>query len=259
MSLSGKKLEATWKKYKKTGDTKLRNRLLEHYLPLVKSIAERIWSRLPKEVELGDLISAGIFGLVGATKAFELERGVKFETYCGARVRGAILDELRSRDWVPRQVRSQRKKIENACAALEQELGRPPSDEELAKHLGLSLDEYYQLARQATATTIISLSRTLNNDENRPVQEIDLIKNRGEENPAARLQKEDLKGLVSKGLSKKERLIVLLYYYEEMTMKEIGATLDLSESRVCQMHASILIRLKAHLSGREREFQADGR
>jgi len=250
-----KDLEALWRKYKETGDKKIRNALLEHYLYLVRYNAERIYSKLPDEVELDDLISAGVFGLIDAIDAFDINRGVKFETYCSTRIRGAILDALREMDIVPRLVRSRARKIEQAIRELEMELGRDPCRAEIAEHLGMSEEEYDKLVRDATAVTFVSLSRTyLETDNNKDIREIDILEDKRSVDPVVEMQKKDLRELITKGLSRAERLILLLYYYEEMTMKEIGATLDLSESRVSQMHSAIINRLREQLMNRQREF-----
>jgi len=239
-----------WLRYKGEEHTgELRNFLMEEYLPLVKYNAERIYAKLPDEVELDDLISAGIFGLMDAIEAFDLERGVKFSTYCAPRIRGAILDELRSMDWVPRLVRSRAHKLDQACKQLEAEFGRAASDEEIARRMGINQQEYIKLKRDATAVSLVSLSRKwFETDSQKDVCEIDVLEDKRGEDPLDEIQKRDLKEALTKGLSRAEKLILVLYYYEEMTMKEIGATLDLSESRVSQMHSSILARLKAQMS-----------
>jgi RNA polymerase sigma factor for flagellar operon FliA len=250
-------LEPVWLEYKQTGDLSLRNVLLETYHPLVRYNAERIWAKLPDEVELDDLVSAGVFGLMDAIDAFDLSRGVKFETYCSARIRGAILDALRDMDIVPRLVRSRARKIDQATRELEMELGREPRNDEIARHMGMSEEDYEKLEREATAVTFVSLSRPyLETDGDRDVREVDVVEDKRSEDPVVELQKKDVRDLVTKGLSRAERLILLLYYYEEMTMKEIGATLDLSESRVSQMHSAILARLRDQLVQRHREFSA---
>ena len=244
-----------WQQFRATGQPALRNRLMEIYLPLVKYNADRIASKLPDEVDVNDLTSAGIFGLVDAIEAFDLSRGVKFETYCAPRIRGAILDELRSMDWVPRLVRSRAHKLERVTRALEAELGRLPTESELAAKLGVSKAELIKLLRDATAIAQVSLSRKhFETDSNRDVCEIDVLEDKRGRNPVTEIQKRDLKELVTRGLTRAERLILILYYYEEMTMKEIGAALDLSESRVSQMHSAILNRLKSQLQNRTREL-----
>lgn len=237
-------IQQVWIDYKKTGDRQLRNRLMEHYWPLVRYTADRISAKLPSEVDVDDLISAGIFGLIDAIEAFDMARGVKFETYCSPRIRGAILDELRTMDWVPRLVRSRAHKLDAATKALRAELGRLPTDEEIAHKLGLNRTEFNKLMRDANAVTLISLSRKFNDeDSSRELQGIDVLEDRQSEDPVHEMQKRDMRELIMSRLTQTERLIVVLYYFEQMTMKEIGATLDLSESRVSQMHSSILNRL----------------
>jgi RNA polymerase sigma factor for flagellar operon FliA len=251
-------IQSVWQEYRERPTVDLRNRLVERYLSLVKYNAERIWSRLPDGVELDDLISAGVFGLMDAIDAFDLTRGVKFETYCVPRIRGAMLDELRTMDWVPRLVRSKATKTEAARKQLEAALGRPPRPEELAERLGIPLDQIDAHLGEATAVNLVSLNKKwYETDSYKDVREIDILEDKKAENPTGRLQNRDLMKLVTRGLNRNERLIVILYYYEEMTMKEIGATLNLSESRVSQMHSSIVARLQAHLAKRKGEFACD--
>ena len=248
-------LQQVWHEYRADPKLELRNQLVEHYLPLVKYNAERIWARLPEGVDLDDLISAGVFGLMDAIDAFDLERGVKFETYCVPRIRGAMLDELRTMDWVPRLVRSKASKLEGARKALEAELGRPPRPDELAQRMGLASEEFEKMMSDANAVSIISLNKKwYETDGYKDVREIDILEDKKAEDPTHRLQNRDIMRLVTRGLNRNERLIIILYYYEEMTMKEIGATLDLSESRVSQMHSSIINRLQTLLAKRRPEF-----
>ncbi len=233
----------------------LRNRLIEIYLPLVKYNGERIWARLPEGVELDDLVSVGVFGLMDAIDAFDLSRGVKFETYCVPRIRGAMLDELRTMDWVPRLVRSKASKLNEALKKLEARFGRQPSDTELADELGITIPELEKMILEANAVNLISLNKKwYETDSYKDVREIDILEDKKGEDPTKRIQKNDLMRLVTKGLNRNERLIIILYYYEELTMKEIGATLDLSESRVSQMHSSIVQRLQHQLGPRRPEF-----
>ena len=246
-----------WKAYRAEPTVELRNQLVEQYLPLVKYNAERIWARLPDGVELDDLISAGVFGLMDAIDAFDLNRGVKFETYCVPRIRGAMLDELRTMDWVPRLVRSKASKMEEARKSLEASLGRPPNADEMATRLGVSLEEFEQMVGDATAVSLVSLNKKwYETDSYKDVREIDILEDKKSEDPTNRIQNRDLMRLVTRGLNRNERLIIILYYYEDMTMKEIGATLDLSESRVSQMHSSIVARLQSQLASRRPEFSA---
>ncbi len=244
-----------WEQFRETANPVLRNRLMEIYLPLVKYNADRIAVKLPDEVDVNDLTSAGVFGLVDAIEAFDLSRGVKFETYCAPRIRGAMLDELRAMDWVPRLVRSRAHKLDQVNRVLEAELGRLPTEAELAERLDVSRAELAKMIRDATAVAQVSLSRKhFETDSNRDICEIDILEDKRGKNPVAEIQKRDLKDLITRGLSRAERLILILYYYEEMTMREIGAALDLSESRVSQMHSAILTRLKSQLHNRHKEL-----
>ncbi len=248
-------VQQVWHDYRAHPSVELRNWLVEHYLPLVKYNAERIWSRLPEGVDLDDLISAGVFGLMDAIDAFDLDRGVKFETYCVPRIRGAMLDELRTMDWVPRLVRSKASKLEEARKTLEAQLGRPPRPDELAERMQMSLIDLEKMMNEANAVSLISLNKKwYETDSYKDIREIDILEDKKAEDPTRRLQNRDVMRLVTRGLNRNERLIIILYYYEEMTMKEIGTTLDLSESRVSQMHSSIINRLQGLLNKRRPEF-----
>lgn len=256
--VSPDEVAALWERYK--ADPKnidLRNQIVEIYIPLVKYHAQRVWSRLPDGVDIDDLTSSGIFGLIDAVEAFDLTRDVKFETYCAPRIRGAMLDELRSMDWVPRLVRTKAKRLGEATKTLDEKLGRQPTDQELADFLQISVEELKKLTASATAVNVVSLNKKWSEtDSSKEVSELDILEDMKGEDPTERLQKIDTMRLVTKGLKRNERLILLLYYYQDMTMKEIGATLDLSESRVSQIHSSIVQRLQMQLSKRRPEFAA---
>jgi len=251
-------IERVWELFHESRQDCYRNLLMEHYRDLVKYAAERLHSKLPDKVELDELVSAGIFGLMDAIDAYDPARGVKFETYCAPRIKGSILDELRSMDWVPRLVRARAHQLARATHALEMHLGRKPDENELAEELDMDMDEFIRLQRDANAASLVSLSTKCGDgDGEKDVYEIDVIKDNRSEDPLLEAQKRDLKNLLTKGLTRAERLIIVLYYYEEMTMKEIGATLDLSESRVSQMHSSIVARLKAQMNTRKKEFAVE--
>jgi RNA polymerase sigma factor for flagellar operon FliA len=257
---TGEKLtiEQIWELFHRSREDRYRNLLMEHYRDLVKYAAERLHSKLPDKVELDDLISAGIFGLMDAIDAYDPSRGVKFETYCAPRIKGSILDELRSMDWVPRLVRARAHQLAKATHTLEMHLGRRPDEQELAEELNMDVDEFTRLQRDANAACLVSLNTKCGDNEGeKDVCEIDVIRDHRSEDPLLEAQKRDLKNLLTKGLTRAERLIIVLYYYEEMTMKEIGATLDLSESRVSQMHSSIVARLKAQMNTRKKEFAVE--
>jgi RNA polymerase sigma factor for flagellar operon FliA len=248
-------VEEVWRKYKESGDQRLRNILIERYLPLVRYIAERLLAKLPQNIELDDLQSAGIFGLMDAVDGFDLERGVKFETYCTTRIRGAILDELRSLDWVPRIVRNKANRIDQAWKCLEVELGRAPTDLEMSQRLEISLQEYEGMIREASAITITSLTDKSKDDHgSKALRKIDLLEDKKGVDPEYEVKKKEITEFITRGLSRKERLIILPYYYEDLTMREIGATLNLSESRVCQLHSRIILRLKNQLKKYQTEL-----
>jgi RNA polymerase sigma factor for flagellar operon FliA len=248
-------IKDVWQRFMRTGRDDARNELMQHYLPLVRYSAERVAAKLPSEIDPDDLVSAGVFGLMDAIAAFDPKRGVKFETYCAPRIRGAILDELRNLDWVPRLVRSRSHKLERVWQELEANFGRTPWEVEIAARMNLSRSEFDRLRREATAVTRISLSRKCNEtDSSKEVCEIDVIRDPRGRDPVREMQEKDVKSLLTRGLSRAERLILILYYYEEMTMKEIGVTLDLSESRVSQMHSAILVRLKEQLVLRRKDL-----
>jgi len=251
-------IDHVWEQFHKTRDDYHRNLLMEHYRYLVKYCAERLHSKLPDKVEVDDLISAGIFGLMDAIDKFDPSVGVKFETYCAPRIKGSILDELRSMDWVPRLVRARAHQLARVTHSLEMHLGRKPDEKEIAEELNMGIEEFKKVQRDADAVSLVSLNTKCGDgDAEKDVCEIDIIKDKKSEDPLLEAQKRDLKNLLTKGLTRAERLIVVLYYYEEMTMKEIGATLDLSESRVSQMHSSIVARLKAQMNTRKREFSVE--
>lgn len=253
-------VEKAWREYKQTHDATLRNRLVEHYLHLVRFAAERLGAKLPDEVDVDDLMSAGIFGLVDSIDAFDPDRGVKFETFCAQRIRGAILDELRSLDWVPRLVRHRAQRLQETMRALEVELGRAPSPDEVARRMGLPREEYDKIVRDAGAVSLVSLSQKIADaDGAREMSEMDVVPDENGADPVIEAQKADIRDLINNGLSRAERLIIVLYYFEQMTMKEIGATLDLSESRVSQMHSAIIDRLRDHVATQSPLEQMDVR
>jgi len=254
--LDSRPLNDIWAEFATLPTEDLRNYLMERFLHLVRYNAERVYTRLPDEVDLEDLMSAGIFGLMDAIDSFDLERKVKFETFSAPRIRGAILDELRSMDWVPRLVRHRSGKIEQARQHIEKSTGQPATDDQVSDFLNVKGEEFDKLKKDGEAIGTRSLTqRCFPTDGGRDVREIDVIRDETQSNPVSDLQRRDIRELITKGLSRAERLIVVLYYYEGMTMKEIGATLDLSESRVSQMHSSILLRLKAQMQHREKELE----
>jgi len=255
--LTEAELEIVWKTFKRTRDENLRNTLIEQHMPLVRSIAERVLQTLPKSIELDDLASAGLFGLMDAINGFDLTRGIKFKTYCSTRIRGSILDELRSQDWVPRLVRLKAHRLERAVRQLEGELGRAPNQVEIAKALGISLEELQAHQAEANAKAIFSLSEKWDDgDEEKDMEKVEILADRKSTNPLDTVQQSDALDMITSSLTKKERLIVIMYYYEGLTMREIGEIMELTESRVCQIHSNVMMRLKAQLE-RTQEVAAE--
>jgi RNA polymerase sigma factor for flagellar operon FliA len=241
-------MSRVWAEYKQTGDTELRNQLVEAYHYLVKVIGNRIAARLPRSIDVQDLRSAGVFGLMRAIENYDLERGTPFESYCATRVRGAILDELRAQDWVPRLVRNRATLYGNALAVLRKHLGREPSLHETAVHLDMSLKEAEKLRRESNLTSVYTLCQQEESDDDpRVLRRLDALMDRHSETPFDRLVARDLARALLEVLQKSERTVIALYYHEGLTMKEIGRVMGISESRVCQIHTKTLKRLKEHL------------
>ncbi|MFT7534172.1 MAG: RNA polymerase sigma factor for flagellar operon FliA [Hyphomicrobiaceae bacterium] len=247
-SMTDAELEIIWKTYKRTRDENLRNTLIEHHMPLVRTIAERVLQTLPKSIDVDDLSSAGTFGLMDAINGFDLSRGIKFKTYCTTRIRGSILDELRSQDWVPRLVRLKAHRLERAMRTLEGQLGRTPNQAEVAKELDITLEELQAHQAEANAKTIFSLSEKWDDgDDDKELEKVEILADRKSVNPVDTIQQRDALDMITSSLTKKERLIILMYYYEGLTMREIGEIMELTESRVCQIHSNVMARLKAQL------------
>jgi RNA polymerase sigma factor for flagellar operon FliA len=238
-------LESLWADYVETRDERIRNRLMEHYLPVVSFNARRMAANLSDEVDVEDLFSAGTFGLIGAIETFDPSRGFKFETYCGPRVRGAMLDELRSLDWAPRLVRRRARRWNDAMDNLTVRLGRLPDDNEMRRELDVDRREFTKISRDAQTMSWTSLNRKQGEEAGgEEIFIIDVLEANHDCSPDQRAISEEIKELITSDLSRPERMLVLLYYFEEMTMREIGEVLQLSESRVSQMHSSILERLQ---------------
>jgi RNA polymerase sigma factor for flagellar operon FliA len=230
-------------------DKKKRDEVIIKYAPLVKNIVERIALRLPNYVNKDDLINVGIIGLISALKKFDETRNVLFETYARFRIRGAVLDELRSRDDVSRSARNKAAKIEEAFAALQGKLRRHPTDEEVSDFLGISVDEYYKLLDEAKEVCILSTDSLCPNYCEK-YGTYDVLKKIDQNNPFSILARNELKEILKHAidsLSKNEKLVLQLYYYEELTLKEIGILIELSESRICQIHSQAILKLKSTL------------
>lgn len=247
------RVEQAWKAYKRTGDRAARETLILHYASLVKYVAGRLAVGLPPTVEFDDLVSYGCFGLIDAVEKFEPARGVKFETYALARIRGAMLDGLRLADWVPRSLRQKARRFETVVQRLENDLGRTASDAELAQALGLSDGEYQDLVSELAATTLTSLDEVWRGDDegNQGARLIDGLADEAAPDPSADVELAELKEALAKavdGLPERERLVVALYYREGLTLKEIGRVLEVTEARISQIHTKAILRLRGKLA-----------
>ncbi len=241
-----------WRDFRRSGDAKLRDRLILTYAPLVKFVAGRVGAGLPSHVDDEDLISYGLLGLIRAIERFDPGRDVKFETYAIPRIRGAIIDELRAMDWVPRSVRGRARDIERAIAELEGRLGRGPTDEEIAERLGLTEEELDDSLGEISRTSIVALDELWTaSSGGDQVALIDTIEDTQGPNPQSALAETELKEAIGEALARlpeREKLVVTLYYYEELTLREIGEVLGVTESRVSQLHTKAVLRLKASLT-----------
>jgi len=237
-----------WDKYLRDQDPLVRQRLLKRYLPLVRNVAGRMAINFPRSVELCDLINTGVIGLIEAFRNFDPERGVKFETYAVPRIRGAILDELRSLDWVPRSTRAKAREIERALLAFENDCGRPPTDEELAKVLGMTINDLHLSLEDVSKTTLLSLDEMIFREEdNRQVPRIETVEDEKANIILKNLEKNELQAFLVIAIDKlteQEKLVIALYYYEELTLKEIGEVMKISESRVSQIHTKAVLKLR---------------
>ena len=244
-------LSALWASFKDDGNTDAREQLILNYSPLVKYVAGRLSSSLPQTVETADLISYGIFGLIDAIEKYDPSRGIKFETYAIARIKGAIIDELRAMDWVPRSVRSRAREIEQAYVALESKLRRVPSDEEVASHLGIPKRDLHDLYSKLSYTSIVSFEELwVGGDREDHSSVMGTIKDETAEDPVALFENEEIKDILAgaiERLSERERIVIALYYYEGLTLKEIGQVLGVTESRVSQLHTKAVLRLRGRL------------
>lgn len=240
--------QADWNRYQRDPNPELRQKLLKQYLPLVRNVASRMAMGFPRSVELSDLINTGVIGLTEAFANFDPERGVKFETYAVPRIRGAILDELRALDWVPRSTRAKSREIDRAFSSLEHELGRPPENMELARKLNISMDELYCALDDVTGTNILSLDEVIyREDDNRQVPRIETVIDRNTSSVLGDIEKGELRSFLVVAMDRltdQEKLVIALYYYEELTLKEIGEVMSISESRVSQIHTRAVIKLR---------------
>ena len=243
-----------WRQYKSSGDRALRDRLILTYAPLVKYVAGKLGSWLPPHVEEGDLISYGLLGLIGAIERFDINREIKFETFAIARIRGAMIDELRSLDWVPRSVRNRAREIERAMAELENRHKRTPSDEEVAGELGITVGEFEESLTQIARSSVVALDELWSGSGagGESTALIDTIEDPHAPDPTRELLQGEMRQALAQAITRlpdRERLVVTLYYYEELTLREIGEVLSVTESRVSQLHTKAILRLRVRLQG----------
>jgi len=240
--------EREWRRYRKSETEEMRQMLLNKFLPLVRNVASRMAMGFPRSVELPDLVNTGVIGLIEAFRNFDPGRGVKFETYAVPRIRGAILDELRALDWVPRSTRAKSREIDKSYHILENKHGRPPEKTELAKHMNVTMEELHLSLDDVSGTNILSLDDIIfREDDNRQVSRIETIVDTSKINILGELEKDELRAFLSIAMEKltaQEKLVIALYYYEELTLKEIGEVMSISESRVSQIHTRAVSKLR---------------
>jgi len=242
-----------WREFKDTADQRLRERLILHYSPLVKYVAGRVGVGLPPNIEQADLVSYGIFGLIDAIEKFDISRAIKFETYAISRIKGAIIDELRAIDWIPRSVRYKAREVEKAYAALEGRLHRTPTESEVATELGISLDDLHTIFSQVSFVNVIALDELLNvgGERGDKMSLVDTLEDTKAEDPVAAFETEETKYLLARAINtlpEREKIVVTLYYYEGLTLAEIGQVLGVTESRICQMHTKAVLQLRGKLA-----------
>jgi RNA polymerase sigma factor for flagellar operon FliA len=245
-------LKDLWRRYKTSGDERARERLVVAYSPLVKYVAGRMGSGLPAHVDEADLISYGLGGLITAIERFDISREIKFETYAITRIRGSIIDELRTLDWVPRSVRAKAREIERANMKLEARLQRAPTDEEMASELSVSVEEFHEALLQISNSTIVALDELWNVSDSTgdSVSLLDTLPDRGAPDPQALVDQSELRDRIADAIAalpEREKLVVALYYYENLTLREIGEVLGVTESRVSQLHTKAVLRLRSKL------------
>jgi RNA polymerase sigma factor for flagellar operon FliA len=249
--MTGQQLSEIWAEYTKTRSKKIRDALIGNYVYLVRYVAGKMSMSVPPSVEIDDLVSSGVVGLMDAIEKYDPGRDTKFETYAVSRIRGAIVDDLRSLDWVPRSVRRKARLLEDAYSFLEGELHRPASDEEISNRLNISMDDLRAITEEVASAGLLSLDDFVGNqDGERTTRVVDLVCSKNGDSPSSSIEVEEMREVLAKSiinLPEKERTVLALYYYEDMTLKEIGRTLGVSESRVSQIHTKAMLRLKGRL------------
>jgi RNA polymerase sigma factor FliA len=246
-------VSGVWEEYKSTGSSEARDGLILHYSPLVKYVAGRVAVGLPANIEQADLISYGIFGLIDAIEKYDPSRGIKFETYAISRIRGSIIDELRAIDWVPRSVRFKAREVEKAYTALENKLKRPPSDAEIAGELGVSLEDLNHIYTQLSTVSLVALDELMSVEGERGdrLSLVETLEDTKTTGPVDALEAEEMKSILGNAINRlpeREKIVVTLYYYEGLTLAEIGQVLGVTESRVCQMHTKAVLALRGRIS-----------
>jgi len=250
--LEDKTEEERWLEYRKTRNPALREAFIKQYAPLVKYVAGKVAMGMPSNVEFDDLVGFGVFGLIDAIDKYDPEKNVKFKTYAVTRIRGAIFDELRQIDWVPRSVRQKTREIESTISSLEAQLGRTASDQEIAGALGMNEDEYLKTIQKISGTSILSLNDVwFSGDEKDRVSIVDSIEAPSSLNPDVMVEKEVMRQVIITAINElpdKEKKILILYYYEDLTLKDIGRVLEVTESRVSQLHTKAILHLRSKLT-----------
>ncbi|MEW5693216.1 MAG: RNA polymerase sigma factor WhiG [Candidatus Hydrogenedentota bacterium] len=246
-----KEIDELWEKFRRTSDLQIREKLVLKYAPLVKYVAGRLAICMPPNVEFDDLVSYGIFGLIDAIDKFDPDRDIKFKTYAASRIRGAIIDELRALDWVPRSTRTKARQVEQALADFELRHGRPATDKELAYELGVNEEDVVKIIQEVSGTTLMSFEDVwYSGNDSDDITLADTIEGPDKTRPEYHIEKEEIKRILIdaiKELPERERMVITLYYYEELTLKEIGAVLNVTESRVSQLHTKAVLRLRGKL------------
>jgi RNA polymerase sigma factor for flagellar operon FliA len=251
-SLKGKSEEELWRLYKKSRDPRIRDFFIRQYAPLVKYVAGKVAIGMPNNVEFDDLVGFGVFGLFDAIEKFDPNKHVKFKTYAVTRIRGSIFDELRSIDWVPRSVRQKTREVEESIRKLEASLGRAATDEEIAREMRIDLREFQQIMLKISGTSVLSLNEVwYTGDENDKISIVESIESPSTFNPDTIVEKEEIKRVIVEAINElpeKEKKVLILYYYEDLTLKEIGEVLEVTESRISQLHTKAIMRLRSKLS-----------
>jgi RNA polymerase sigma factor for flagellar operon FliA len=244
-------LDELWRSYKATGDDRLREQLILHYSPLVKYVAGRVSVGLPPNVEQADFVSSGVFGLIDAIEKFDIDREIKFETYAITRIRGAMIDELRALDWIPRSVRQKARNVERAYATLEARLRRTPTEVEVAAEMGIPVDELHAVFSQLSLANVVALEELLHVGGEDGLSFMDTLEDTAADNPVEVAEDRELRRFLARAINtlpEREKTVVTLYYYEGLTLAEIGNVLGVTESRVSQIHTKSVLQLRAKLA-----------